>query len=106
MPQVRVELIHHIFRKIGHLMEYALLALLLWRAIRQPQKSDRGARPWRWDEAGLSLALVFIYAASDEFHQIFIATRTALVSDIFIDTSGAAIGLLLLWSLGRFYKRW
>ncbi|MEI7534766.1 MAG: VanZ family protein [Verrucomicrobiae bacterium] len=106
MPQTHVELIHHIFRKIGHLTEYALLALLLWRAIRQPQKTDRGSRRWRWDEAGLSLALVFLYAASDEFHQVFVATRTALVSDIFIDTSGGAIGLLLLWSIGRFYKHW
>jgi VanZ family protein len=106
MPQMRVELIHHIFRKIGHLTEYALLALLLWRAIRQPQKTDRGARRWRWDEAGLSLALVFLYAASDEFHQIFIATRTALVSDIFIDTSGGAIGLLLLWVIGKSRKHW
>ena len=106
MPTTQVDLIHHIFRKIGHLTEYALLALLLWRALRQPQKSERGARRWRWDEAGLSLALVFLYAASDELHQVFVATRTALVSDIFIDTSGATIGLLLLWSLGRFYKHW
>jgi len=106
-PQVspaHVELIHHLFRKTGHLTEYALLGLLFWRAIRQPQKNE--ARPWRWDEAGLTLALVFLSAASDEFHQIFVPMRTALVSDVFIDTSGGLIGLLLLWSLGKFLKRW
>ena len=104
MPQTRVEFIHHIFRKIGHLTEYALLALLLWRAIRQPQKNEQ--RPWCWDEAGLSLAIVFLYAASDEFHQIFVPSRTALVSDVVIDTTGGAIGLLLLWSIGKILKHW
>lgn len=104
MPQARVELIHHLVRKTGHLTEFALLALLLWRAIRQPQKND--SRPWRWDEAGLSLSIVFLYAASDEFHQIFVALRTALVSDVIIDTTGGAIGLLLLWLTGKIFKHW
>ncbi len=104
MSPPRIELIHHLFRKAGHLTEYALLALLLWRAIHKPQKNDQ--RPWRWDEAGLSLALVFLYAASDEFHQIFVASRTALVSDVFIDTSGGVIGLMLLWSIGKILKHW
>ena len=101
MSQEDIERMHHLFRKTGHLTEYALLALLLWRAIRQPKKTDRGSRPWRWDEAGLSLATVFLYAASDEFHQIFVPTRTALVSDVIIDTSGGALGLLLLWVIGK-----
>ncbi len=104
MSQAHIELIHHLFRKVGHLTEYALLALLLWRAIRQPQKNER--RPWRWDEAGLSLAIIFLYAASDELHQVFVALRTALVSDVIIDTTGGAIGLLLLWSIGKILKHW
>jgi VanZ family protein len=104
MPQAHVELIHHLVRKTGHLTEFALLALLLWRAIRQPQKND--SRPWRWDEAGLSLSIVFLYAASDEFHQIFVALRTALVSDVIIDTTGGTIGLLLLWLTGKIFKHW
>jgi VanZ family protein len=87
--------IHHLFRKTAHLTEYAILGALFWRAIRRPVRRD--ARPWRWDEAGLALAVVFAYAASDEFHQIFVPSRTALVSDVLIDTSGGAAGLLLLW---------
>jgi VanZ family protein len=95
MPAATVEEIHHLFRKTCHLTEYALLGGLFWRAIRRPVKQDR--RPWRWDEAGLALAVVFAYAASDEFHQIFVPNRTALVSDVLIDTTGGAAGLLLLW---------
>jgi VanZ family protein len=104
LSPAHIDLLHHLFRKTCHLTEYALLGLLLWRAIRQPQKGS--LRPWRWDEAGLALALVFLYAASDEFHQIFVATRTALVSDVFIDTTGGAIGLLLLWIMGKIFKHW
>jgi VanZ family protein len=104
MSQTRVEQIHYLFRKSAHLTEYAVLALLFWRAIRQPQKN--AARPWNWPEAGLALAMVFLYAASDEFHQIFVATRTAQVSDVFIDTAGGTTGLLLLWLIGKVLKRW
>ena len=50
MSQARVEAIHHCFRKCGHLTEYAVLALLLWRAMRRPLKND--SRPWSWREAG------------------------------------------------------
>ena len=104
MSPETVDGLHYIFRKVGHFTEFAVLALLLWRAIRQPKKND--PRPWRWDEAGLSLALVFLYAASDELHQVFVVLRTALVSDVVIDTTGGAIGLLLLWLTGKIFKRW
>lgn len=104
MSAAHVEQLHHLFRKCGHLTEYAILALLLWRSIRQPEKG-RG-RPWRRDEAGLTLAIVFLYAASDEFHQVFVPNRTALVSDVMIDTVGGAAGLALLYLGGKIFKRW
>ena len=104
MSHEHEEMLHHAFRKCGHLTEYAVMALLCWRAVRQPQKQD--PRPWRWDEAGLALTLVFLYAATDEFHQIFVPTRTPMVSDVFIDTIGGSIGLLLLWFLGKKFKHW
>jgi VanZ family protein len=100
MPEAQVEELHHAFRKCGHLSEYAVLALLLWRAIHRPTHSEP-RRPWRWDEAGLALALVFLYAATDEFHQIFVPTRSPLITDVMIDTSGGAIALTLWWLLRR-----
>lgn len=90
-----VATLHHAFRKTCHLTEYAILAWLFWRAIRKPVKND--PRPWLWSEAGLALAVVFIYAASDELHQAFVPTRTPHVSDVLIDTCGGAFALLLLW---------
>lgn len=110
MSPEHIDTAHHVFRKTCHLTEYALLALLLWRAIHHtrrppvaPQRSEGG---WLWPEAGLALATVFLYSASDELHQVFVPTRTALVSDVVIDTSGGAIGLLLLWVIGKLFQRW
>jgi len=104
LPQARVEELHHLFRKSCHLTEYAILVLLLWRAIRQPQKNL--ARPWHWPEAGLALAIVFFYAASDELHQVFVPGRTGQISDVAVDVSGAVAGLALLWLGGKLFKHW
>jgi len=94
MPQAQIETIHHLIRKCGHLTEYAILALLLWRALHQ---SKNNLPQWSWPKVGGTLLIVFLYAASDEFHQRFVPTRTPLVSDVFIDTVGGAIGLFALW---------
>jgi len=99
MSQVKIEEIHHVFRKCGHLAEYAILALLVWRAL---HASKGYLPPWSWPKVGGTLLIVFLYASSDEFHQIFVPTRTARVSDVFIDTAGGTIGLLVLW----LFKRW
>ena len=84
--------------------EYAILAVLCWRAIRQPQRHV--PRPWQWPEAGLALAIVLFYAASDELHQVFVPSRTGQFSDVVVDVSGGAIGLVLLWLMGKKFKRW
>lgn len=104
MSEAHVEAIHHVCRKCAHLTEYAVLALFLWRAVRKPVRND--PRPWRWREAAIAVVIVFAYAASDEFHQIFVPGRTPLVSDVFIDTSGAVIGMLVLWAVGRLLNWW
>jgi len=104
LPQAQVETLHYYFRKCAHLSEYAILALLLRRAIRQAPKQSR--RPWRWDEAGLALAIVYLYAASDELHQVFVPNRCGQVSDVLVDCSGAVLGLGLLWFGGKILKRW
>lgn len=90
-------------RKCAHLTEYAVLALLLWRALHQPPAP--GVSAWHWSEAGLALGLVALYAASDEVHQAFVPSRQASVWDVLLDTAGAALGLLCLWAIGRLRKR-
>ena len=86
-------------RKCAHLTEYAVLALFIWRAIRKPVRLD--SRPWKWREALNVLGWVALYAATDEFHQLFVPSRQASVWDVLIDTSGAALGLLAVWVFYR-----
>jgi VanZ family protein len=91
-------------RKCAHLTEFGLLALLVWRALRKPQRHD--LRPWDWREARRTMLLVILYAASDEFHQLFVPTRQAAVTDVMIDASGGFFALVLLYGLGRWRKLW
>ncbi|HZQ48027.1 MAG TPA: VanZ family protein [Verrucomicrobiae bacterium] len=93
-----------VIRKCAHLTEYAILALLVWRACRVPLWRD--SRPWRWSEAGVALWVAMLYAATDEFHQTFIPTREGCVRDVLIDSCGAIAGLIALWILGRWRKFW
>jgi VanZ family protein len=104
LSEAKIHDVHELFRKCAHLTEYAVLALLLWRGVRKPLKNNVWA--WDWREARFTLLLVMFYAATDEFHQIFVPTRTAQVSDVFIDTAGGAAGLFALWLIGRWRKHW
>ena len=91
-------------RKCAHLTEFAVLGLLLWRALRKPVRND--PRPWNWVQARNALLLVALYAATDEFHQLFVPSRQASIVDVLIDTSGALLGLAFLWVIGRWRKNW
>jgi VanZ family protein len=106
-PQISehtVDVVVYDVRKCAHLTEYALLAWLLWRAIRKPKRYD--PRPWSWREGIVAVLIVALYAATDEFHQSFVPGRTPLVSDVLIDTIGAVFGMLLLWRVGHWFKWW
>ena len=93
-PNISVETIARVqffVRKAGHLTEYAILAALFWRALR------RGAS-WKTKMSILFLAIWFgcaIFAATDEFHQSFVPSRTVSPIDVMIDVAGALIGLTI-----------
>ena len=91
-------------RKSGHMIEYAILSLLLWRARRNT--SNVSSKDWRWNDARFAILISASYAATDEFHQFFVSTRQASVWDVLIDAGGATIGMILLWKLGCWFKRW
>ena len=101
ISQHAIEWAHFIVRKGGHLSEYCMLAMLVWRALMQGATSGAAKR------AGWALAISATYAALDEFHQSFVSTRTASAKDVLIDSSGALIALLLIlwWHRGRHSAR-
>ena len=89
--------IHFLIRKGAHLTEYAILAVLLWRAFRLRAAGVRGSL---WPQATLALAVAIIFAATDEYHQAFVASRGAAPIDVLLDSCGAALGLGLRWGIG------
>ena len=84
LPTIRVA----VWDKLLHAAEFALLALLLCRALRGE------GRTWG---AALALALLLTsgYGATDEWHQGYVPRRDSTVYDWEADTVGAAAGILL-----------
>jgi len=70
--------------------EYAILGLLLLRAAIVMTDFKRSV-PILY--VGV-LSICLFVAATDEFHQMFVASRGALATDILIDFIGAILGLL------------
>ena len=99
VSQDTIDAVQFVVRKTAHVLEYAVLAPLLWWARRRPVRGD--LRPWRGAEAAFALGLAVLFAASDEWHQSFVPSREARVGDVLIDAAGAVAGLAGLWSLGR-----
>jgi VanZ family protein len=89
-PQT-VWIISVVVRKCAHVAEYAILAPLLWRALR----SVAVLRAKTISSFGLVLLGCVVFAASDEFHQTFVKSRTASVRDVLLDVAGALLGLLI-----------
>jgi VanZ family protein len=82
----QTNLIHDVIRKLGHVTEYFVLGILLFRAFRG---SSTEKKMWQW--ALLSVAVTALYAASDELHQSFVTTRTPSVLDVGIDTAAGML---------------
>jgi VanZ family protein len=82
--------VQFLVRKAAHLAEYAILAMLLWRAI------IRGTNAERKRAVFVSIWLVAtLVAALDEYHQSFVPSRGAAWGDVLIDSGGAIFGLLV-----------
>ncbi len=78
-----IEVIHGLIRKCAHVGEYFILGLFLFRAF---HSGPMELRVWR--SAFFALLAVVLYAASDEFHQSFVSTRTASIIDVGFDSIG------------------
>jgi VanZ family protein len=78
-----------LLRKSAHMAEYALLWLLLWRAL-------------GYERPALAAAIAIAYACTDEFHQTFVDSRHGTPVDVLIDAVGIALANL---AVRRFYSQ-
>lgn len=86
--------IHRYLRKYAHFFIYLILGSVIKNALWVSGKEG-------WKAALLAIFLSFLYAVFDEIHQIFVPGRMFLVTDILIDTAGAAVGVTI-YSLFNF----
>ena len=76
----KAELIDYPVRKCAHMSEYAILTLL-------------GFLTGRFL---IPIGVTFVYACTDEFHQLFVPGRAGRFTDVLIDTTGGIIMLLFI----------
>jgi VanZ family protein len=92
----RFEIWHFYIRKGGHVVGYAILSILLFRAWRAtlPAMSDAKWTP-RW--ANIAILGTALVASLDEWHQSFIPSRTGRWQDVVLDTCAGIAAQILIF---------
>lgn len=86
---------HNVLRKIAHFTEYAALGFCM-----------SGAICFSFGKCNfVSLIPCAVYALGDEIHQYFVPERACRVFDIFIDTCGSAVGILIFLLIAFLIKK-
>src|SRR5699024_8794631 len=81
-----MELLHVIIRKGAHFSAYFILAIFVIFALKQQVAHFRSY--------GIAFIICFLFAASDEFHQLFIPGGSGEMKDVLLDSSGSFLGLV------------
>jgi VanZ family protein len=83
-PSPQDTLLNFILKKIAHVLEYAILYVLTFRAMNESSLRRQYLKP---------LLFLVLYAIGDEIHQSFVPNRHARAYDVGFDTLG---GLLMI----------
>lgn len=81
-------------RKCAHFTIYLILGILVISLLSE-------YRILNFKTVLYTLLIVFLYACSDEFHQLFVSGRSSEIRDVLIDSSGGFIGSYLYYLFRR-----
>ncbi|MDO4324911.1 MAG: VanZ family protein [bacterium] len=98
--------IDHPVRKTAHATEYAVLGFLFMGCynsmakMREQEKRKRSENTVQNMREHIIPAWISgtVYAATDEFHQLFVPGRSGQVSDVMLDSVGVFLGVVLLYA--------
>ena len=88
-----------VIKKTAHIVEYSILAVLLYRAMIGSDIEKKKAIIF-------SMLIVSLYGFTDEFHQSFTPGREPRIRDVIIDTIGGALGVLTFCKVLEKYPKW
>ncbi|MDI1240546.1 MAG: VanZ family protein [bacterium] len=92
-PPEILRLYHGYIRKLAHVTEYAILAILARRAFAEVRAPSL-----------MAIGVVLLVAAADELNQSFDPRRTGTPVDVLIDLAGGIIGLAIWWIVSRLFR--
>ena len=81
--------IEKVIRKLAHFSIYMVVGILMMLLMNTYKIKQ-------FDRIAISLITGIVYASSDEIHQFFIPGRSAMITDVMIDTLGVAVGIVLI----------
>jgi VanZ family protein len=88
-PHSELQAIHMVLRKLAHVFEYAVLALLWYQAVHLV--GGRSPRTAAW----VALSICLVCALADEAHQSMLPSRHGSARDFVIDAFGATAMLTI-----------
>ena len=83
-------------RKLAHMSEYAILTMIAFCFFKECKIVHSLSYAW---------VLSVLYACSDEAHQLFVPGRSGELRDVFIDATGALIGVLIILFIINCFKK-
>ncbi len=96
IPDLKIEVLgiwDYVLRKIAHIVEYFILTILYFRALKNTTKLNSFSL-FFW-----SIFLSFVYAIGDEIHQHYVPGRHSSVTDVCIDSIGIILGAIFSYKL-------
>lgn len=87
---------HFILRKTGHVIGYAVLSVLFYRAWKATI-SIPGDPRWSILWARIAFTMTALVACLDEWHQTYLPSRTGTIWDVLLDSSAALTVQVLLY---------
>lgn len=94
----KIEIIQPFIRKLAHFFVYFVLGILTMSC----------AQTFKWCKAykfDISVIFTFLYACTDEIHQLLVPARKGSFVDVCLDTVASAFGILLILLITSIIKK-
>lgn len=95
-----VKMLGYPVRKLAHMTEFGILAVLLFRVSKYYTQINTNKKRFWFSWLG-----TVAYAATDEFHQLYVPGRSGNLFDVCVDAAGAFLALGMVFIVIRLQKK-